>query len=95
MSADRFPWSYRNADWVLGIIGYIADLDKGTWAEVVDHFTDDEHQWRTVEKVIYDLLVFGVIRRAGRDHRGLAITTLGRAWLDGIIIPIPTTDSEE
>lgn len=101
-----YPWRYRNTAFVLGIIGYIADatddLDKAAWPDVVDHFTDDAHTWKTVEATLYDLIAFGVVHRIGkpgdgrrrRDTRALVTTTLGRAWLDGEPIPIPDIPKE-
>lgn len=99
-----FPWSYRSTTFVLDVIHYIAersDDHKVLWTEVLDRFTTEKHAWRTVEKVLYELCAFGVIQRIGKpadrrrgDTRALTLTTLGRAWLDAELIPIPTTNEE-
>jgi hypothetical protein len=82
----------------MAIVRFVADADHigRQWPRVVDHFTDDDHEWRTVEKAIYDLLAFGAIYRTGQpstrgkpDRRVLTLTTLGRAWLDGERIDRP------
>lgn len=103
------PWQWRSKRLVLGIINYIAEQDTDTtrakvlWVEVVDAFTDEDHRYDTVEKVLYELAVFGVIQRIGKpaagrrnvDTRALSITTLGRAWLEGDTIPLPTIEDED
>lgn len=94
---------FRNPVLVVGIIGYVYDSDEPVpWDELVGTFTSDERPWKTVENTLYELQQFGALQRVGRpggkgkkDTRALKPTTLGRAWLDRELVPIPGHDDDE
>jgi hypothetical protein len=93
----RDPVTYRDPAIIRGVLGYLIEAadndDKAPVVDVRDMFADDAHTPDTVEKMLYDLQVFGAIRRTGeydrrrpaaaRDKRRLHITTLGRHWFEG------------
>lgn len=84
------PLRYRSPDLIRAILDAIYDPDDPTpipWVDLVDAFTSDRHQPRTIEATIYDLIAFGALHRIGQtatrtraDTRALKGTTLGRAW---------------
>lgn len=98
----RDPLRRRDPELVRALLDAVyeqADDDKPDpipWGELVDAFTSDAHQWRTVENVLYELVAVGALHRVGKastrgrpDTRALLPTLLGRAWLAGELHPIP------
>lgn len=96
--SERHGLRLRDPTLVVAILGYVYDAGEPVgWSELVDAFTADERPWKTVENTIYDLVTFGALHRVGQpgtgrklDTRALKATTLGRAWLDRELIPLPT-----
>jgi hypothetical protein len=98
----RNPLRHRDPDLVLAILDAVyehVDQDKPDpipWTDLVDAFTSDAHNWRTVENVLYELAALGAIHRVGKpgargkpDTRAFLPTLLGRAWLDQELHPLP------
>jgi hypothetical protein len=98
----RDPLRRRDPELVRALLDVVyedADQDKPDpipWGELVDAFTSDAHQWRTVENVLYELVAAGALHRVGKpgargkpDTRALLPTLLGRAWLAGELHPVP------
>lgn len=89
---------FRNPTLVVAILGYIYDAGEPVgWNELVETFASDDRPWKTIENTLYDLLAFGALHRIGQpgarrraDTRALKATTLGRAWLDREVLPLPT-----
>lgn len=89
---------FRNPTLVVAILGYVYDAGEPVdWSELVDAFSSDERPYKTVENTLYDLVAFGALHRVGQpgagrkpDTRALKETTLGRAWLDRELLPLPT-----
>jgi len=95
---------HRQPQLVLAIIGHVYDADGPIrWPELVEHFADDRHGWKTIENTIYELIQFGALHKIGKpadrrrrpDTRALKPTTLGRAWLERQLLPLPTDDPEQ
>lgn len=92
------PFRFRNPELVVSILGYVYDADDPVpWNEILDLYTDDGRPWKTVENVLYELVTFGALHRVGKpaernrpDSRALKPTTLGRAWLERELVPLPT-----
>jgi hypothetical protein len=91
------PLSYRPADLVVGIMGYVIESERPVvWAELVEAFTGD-HARKTVENTIRELVNFGALARSGDrartarqvDTRTVVATTLGAAWLAQDLLPLP------
>lgn len=87
---------YRSPELVIGILAAVYESpDPYPWHALVDLFSSDRHAWRTVEATIYDLVAFGALHKVGQpssgrrviDSRALKATPLGRAWLDGELLP--------
>ena len=89
---------FRNPELLLALVGYVYDADEPVpWNELLEVFTEDGRPWKTVENTLYDLVTFGAFHRIGKpaqrgkpDSRALKPTTLGRAWLDRELLPLPT-----
>lgn len=89
---------FRNPELLLALVAYVYDADGPVpWNELLEVFTDDGRPWKTVENTLYDLVTFGAFHRIGKpaqrgkpDTRALKPTTLGRAWLDRELLPLPT-----
>ncbi len=74
------------------------------WVDLVDEFdiVGARHKRKTIENVLYDLLQFGALHRTGHppdrrrsDTRAVRPTVLGRAWLDQIVLPLPTDPPDQ
>lgn len=102
------PLRFRNPTIVVAVLGYVYDADEPVpWEELVDTFTSSAHAWKTVENVVYELVAFGALHRIGAppkksyggktgpDTRALKPTTLGRAWLERELVPLPGHTPEE
>jgi hypothetical protein len=95
---DRRRLRFRNPELLLALVGYVYDADGPVpWNELLEVFTEDGRPWKTVENTLYDLVTFGAFHRIGKpaqrgkpDSRALKPTTLGRAWLDRELLPLPT-----
>lgn len=94
---SRDPLAFRNPTIVVAVLGYVYDADGPVpWEELVDAFASADHQWKTVENVLYELVAFGALHRTGAparktlpDTRALRPTPLGRAWLDRELLDLP------
>lgn len=97
MTATRTPILFRKPELVLGLLHYVYDEEEPIpWVELVSIFSDPT-PWKTVEATIYDLVKFGALHRIGKpgnrhaaDTRALKPTALGRAWLDGELLEVPS-----
>jgi hypothetical protein len=96
---SRLVW--RPPALVLGLLGYVYDAEAPIpWDEAVEVFTTEETPYKTVEATLYDLIAFGALHRIGApagvrgktDTRALKATDLGRAWIAGEILVVPTLD---
>lgn len=89
---------FRSPELVVAIVGYVYDADGPVpWNELLEVFTENGRPWKTIEGTLYDLVSFGALTRIGKpaqrskpDSRALKPTTLGRAWLDRELLPLPT-----
>lgn len=96
------PLRRRNPDLIHHLLGYVYEADEPVpWLDIVDHYSNDRHPWKTVENTIYDLVAFGALHRIGKpgagrtpDTRALKPTALGRAWLDQDLIPLPRNEHQ-
>ncbi len=96
------PLGFRNPTLVVALVGYVADADAPVpWIELLDTFADAA-VWKTIENVLYELVAFGALHRVGkpatrnrRDSRALKLSTLGRAWLDRELLPLPTDHEDD
>lgn len=103
MTAPRNPLRYRNPVLVAAILDHIYQADQPVpWLELVDRHTSDGNPWRTVENVLYDLVIVGAAHRIGTpgtrtrpDTRALRPTTLGAAWLDQRLEPLPGSEPHQ
>lgn len=93
--SPRDPLRFRNPTIVVAVLGYVYDAEEPVpWEELVATFASAEHQWKTVENVIYELVAFGALHRTGavrrgQDDRALRPTLLGRSWLDRELVELP------
>jgi hypothetical protein len=89
------PIHYRNRVTVAAIFGYILDAEQPVhWLEVIDVFTSDTIAWRTVERILHELMEHGAIHRIGQagnnrraDTRAVKVTVLGHAWFNQELSP--------
>lgn len=86
---------FRNPTLVVAILGYVFDADEPIpWDELLETFAVAGRSWKTVENVLYELVAFGALHRIGKvkrgqDDRAVKPTPLGRAWLEGELVPTP------
>ena len=96
MTEDR-ALRFRSPELVISIVGYFVETDEPIpWLEALEVFVDDEHPWKTVENLFYELVAFGALHRTGKpkgkgrtDSRALRATPLGRAWLERDLLELP------
>lgn len=87
---ERHPLQFRSRELVFGLVAAVYNDERGQirWLELIARF-DEAHAWKTVERVIYELLAAGIFHRVGAppkhraaaDTRALRPTPLGRAWM--------------
>lgn len=92
------PLARRPLDLVTGLLGYVYEAAEPVpWLELAGRFSEEgAHRMKTVENVLYELVAFGALHKVGKpgyarvpDSRALRPTTLGRAWLERELLPLP------
>lgn len=98
------PLHWRPPDLVTGLLGYVYESEEPVpWLELAGRFAEEgAYPMKTIENVLYELVALGALHRIGKpgyarvpDSRALRPTALGRAWLDGELLPLPGTTEEE
>lgn len=99
---------YRSPELVAAILDAfhaeqeISTGDPVPWREVIAAFESEKHTAKTVEETVRDLVSFGALHRVGQpatrdrlDSRALFLTTLGAAWLEQTLLPLPRRTSDQ
>lgn len=90
--SDRDPLSYRPAELLMSLLGYVADAsDDVPVDELIEYHSNEDRPFRTVDAAIRDLTAYGAFhvvgRRPGRAAGVIRLTPLGRCWIDGDDLP--------
>lgn len=91
------PLYRRSPDLIAALLDAVYDDPEPIpWTDLVHAYTTTDLPRKTIENTLYDLIAFGALHRIGKpgtrrtpDTRALRQTPLGRAWLDGELLPPP------
>lgn len=92
---------WRRSRWlVVALLGEVFESGRVTVRDLVAFGAALEDQtgvarWSgaTVEKVVRELAAFGVVRVTGERPPMVVPTVLGRAWLERVLLPLPSDPS--